>query len=217
MADQPLLLWGRHGIGKSELLEQAAKELCIKYISQDLSLMEPTDLTGLPKMDGATTKYLPPNFLPTSGNGLLVFEELNRCDRFVRTPCLQLLTARCFERLPPARGLATDGRHQSGRRGLRGLRVRQRLQVAFHPGNHCPRSSRVAGVGRAATTSIPPSSITWEVIQPFLIPLPPILGLGRNCPMYCGLPTKHLSIAKHCTPLFSDRLETSAAWLSCGL
>jgi hypothetical protein len=101
-ANTPLLLWGRHGIGKSELLEQAAKELGIGYITRDLSLMEPTDLTGLPKIDGVTTKYLPPDFLPTCANGLLVFEELNRCDRFVRTPCLQLLTARSLNdyRLP---------------------------------------------------------------------------------------------------------------------
>jgi MoxR-like ATPase len=93
-AGRPLLLWGRHGIGKTEILETAANDLEIRYISRDLSLMEPTDLTGLPKIDGATTKYLPPDFLPTSGSGLLVFEELNRCDRYVRTPCLQLLTAR---------------------------------------------------------------------------------------------------------------------------
>lgn len=101
-ANRPLLLWGRHGSGKSALLEQAAEDLDIGYISRDLSLMEPTDLTGLPQMGGETTKYLPPDFLPTSGNGLLVFEELNRCDRYVRTPCLQLLTARCLNdyRLP---------------------------------------------------------------------------------------------------------------------
>ncbi|MEI8375970.1 MAG: AAA family ATPase [Planctomycetota bacterium] len=101
-SDRSLLLWGGHGIGKTDLLKQAAENMCIKHISRNLSLMEPTDLTGLPKIDGATTKYLPPDFLPTSGNGLLVFEELNRCDRFVRTPCLQLLTARCLNdyRLP---------------------------------------------------------------------------------------------------------------------
>ena len=95
-AKQPVLLCGRHGIGKSELLERAAAELKIKYISRDLSLMESVDLTGLPKAIGEVTKYVPPAFLPTSGSGLLVFEELNRCDRYVRTPCLQLLTARCL-------------------------------------------------------------------------------------------------------------------------
>ncbi len=102
-ANRPPLLIGRHGIGKSELLEQAAVELGIGYCCRDLSLMEPPDLIGLPKMDGTTTRYLPPAFLPVQGEGLLVFEELNRCAPYMRAPCLQLLTARCLNdyRLPP--------------------------------------------------------------------------------------------------------------------
>jgi MoxR-like ATPase len=93
-AGRPFLLVGRHGVGKSALLEQADVELGIGYICRDLSLMEPSDLIGLPKMDGPVTRYLPPAFLPADGRGLLVFEELNRCPAYMRAPCLQLLTAR---------------------------------------------------------------------------------------------------------------------------
>ncbi|MAD80299.1 MAG: hypothetical protein CMJ50_05560 [Planctomycetaceae bacterium] len=93
-SDRPLLLSGKHGIGKSELIEQAAKELGIAFIVRDLSLMEPPDLIGLPKMSGRTTMYLPPDFLPKGGKGILAFEELNRCERYMRAPCLQLLTSR---------------------------------------------------------------------------------------------------------------------------
>ena len=102
-ANRPLMFVGRHGIGKSELLEEAAAEMGIKFISRDLSLMEPPDLIGLPKMNGKTTKYLPPEFLPTDGKGLLAFEELNRCEKYMRAPCLQLLTARVLNdyKLPP--------------------------------------------------------------------------------------------------------------------
>jgi hypothetical protein len=75
-ADRPPLLIGRHGIGKSKILEQAAKEVGIGYICRDLSIMEPCDLAGLPKLHGETTKYSPPSFLPIEGRGLLVFEEL---------------------------------------------------------------------------------------------------------------------------------------------
>lgn len=102
-ADRPPMLSGCHGVGKSELLQQAAAELRIECITRDLSLLEPSDLIGLPKMDGETTKYLPPDFLPTSGKGLLIFEELNRCERFMQAPCLQLLTARTLNdyQLPP--------------------------------------------------------------------------------------------------------------------
>ena len=98
----PLLLVGKHGVGKSQILEQAAAGMGIGYVCRDLSLMEPPDLVGLPRAEGNVTRYLPPAFLPTEGKGLLVFEELNRCPTYMRTPCLQLLTARTLNdyRLP---------------------------------------------------------------------------------------------------------------------
>jgi hypothetical protein len=101
-AGQPLMLVGGHGIGKSEIIEEAAKRLGIGFVCRDLSLMEPPDLIGMPRLDGPVTRYLPPAFLPTEGEGLLVFEELNRCPDYMRAPCLQLLTARTLNdyRLP---------------------------------------------------------------------------------------------------------------------
>jgi MoxR-like ATPase len=95
-AGRPPLLVGRPGAGKSEILKAAADELKIAFLSRDLSLMEPTDLVGLPRLRGGVTRYFPPAFLPTRGKGLLVFEELNRCPAYMRAPCLQLLTARCL-------------------------------------------------------------------------------------------------------------------------
>lgn len=58
--------------------------------------MEPTDLIGLPKTAGNRTVYAPPTFLPTDGAGIWILEELNRCERYMLAPCLQLLTARCL-------------------------------------------------------------------------------------------------------------------------
>ncbi len=88
------LLSGAHGVGKSEIFKQAAIELGVDFVVRDLSLMEPTDLIGLPKMNGKTTIYLPPEFLPRSGQGILLFEEMNRCEKYMRAPCLQLMTNR---------------------------------------------------------------------------------------------------------------------------
>jgi hypothetical protein len=101
-ADLPLLLIGRHGVGKSESLKAAADELGIDFLCRDLSLMEPPDLIGLPVPDEDVTRFRPPSFLPTKGKGLLVFEELNRCEKHMRSPCLQLLTDRSLNdyRLP---------------------------------------------------------------------------------------------------------------------
>lgn len=103
-ADQPVLLHGRHGVGKSETLAQAASSLGIGLVVCDLSLMEPPDLIGIPVVGGdGRTSYARPSYLPGGGRGLLVFEELNRCPRYMQSPCLQLLSYRRLHdyRLPP--------------------------------------------------------------------------------------------------------------------
>jgi hypothetical protein len=101
-ANRPLLVIGRHGRGKSAIIEQATGELKIKFICRDLSIMEAPDLAGLPWPDGEVTRYRCPAFLPTGGAGILLFEELNRCSSDMRAACLQLLTARTLNdyRLP---------------------------------------------------------------------------------------------------------------------
>jgi hypothetical protein len=95
-AKQPVMLCGPHGIGKSELFKTAADRIGIRFITRDLSLMEPTDLAGMPYRDTAAgrTKYAPPAFLPQDGCGLLTIEEINRAPRFVQSPCFQMLTER---------------------------------------------------------------------------------------------------------------------------
>jgi MoxR-like ATPase len=89
-----VLLVGGHGVGKSEHVKQAASELGIGFHCSDLSLMEPPDLVGLPKMAGGVTVFAPPATLPSSGEGIWMLEELNRCERHMLAPCLQLLTER---------------------------------------------------------------------------------------------------------------------------
>ena len=96
-AGLPALLVGRHGIGKSEFLLTYASQRGIEATVLDLSLLEAPDLTGLPYREGGLTRFAPPGTLPpqdASGPTMLVLEELNRCDRSVRQPCLQLLTSR---------------------------------------------------------------------------------------------------------------------------
>jgi hypothetical protein len=119
-SDMPVLLQGRHGIGKSEIVPQVAAELGIDCLVRDLSLMEPPDLIGLPRAaEDGRTRYAPPAWLPASGQGLFLLEELNRCPRYMLAPCLQLLTARALNdyRLPPgwlpcaAINPAADGYH----------------------------------------------------------------------------------------------------------
>ena len=104
-AGRSAMLHGRPGVGKSELFAAAAKDLGVDFLALDLSVMEPPDLVGLPRIDEhGRTVYAAPAQLPRQGAGLLLLEELNRAPRYMRAPCLQLLTARrCNDyRLPPA-------------------------------------------------------------------------------------------------------------------
>jgi hypothetical protein len=95
-ANVPAILIGAHGLGKSEITAAAAASIGIDCISRDLSLMEPPDLVGLPKMDGEATRFLPPEFLPreTGRGGFLLIEEINRAPRHMQACCLELLTSR---------------------------------------------------------------------------------------------------------------------------
>jgi hypothetical protein len=93
-AKRPALLEGPTGVGKSEIVEQLAKDLGIGYVVLDLSLLEPPDLVGLPQLEDGRTVYAPPRILPSEGAGILMLEELNRAERYIQQPALQLLSAR---------------------------------------------------------------------------------------------------------------------------
>ena len=97
-AKRNLLVGGLHGIGKSSVLQEAADHAGFDTCVIDLSLLESSDLTGLPYRAGKQTKYAKPVILPTrtargKKGGLLILEELNRCERLTRQPALQLLTS----------------------------------------------------------------------------------------------------------------------------
>jgi hypothetical protein len=101
-ADIPALLIGCHGVGKSEIVAAAAEAIGIDCISRDLSLMEPPDLVGLPKIveknGHPATAFLAPEFLPrdTGRGGFLLIEEVNRAPRYMQACCLELLTRRAL-------------------------------------------------------------------------------------------------------------------------
>jgi hypothetical protein len=93
-ARRPVLLEGPTGIGKSEVVRKVAERLGIGTVVLDLSLLEPPDLVGLPIIHEGRTTYALPQVLPAGGAGILMLEELNRAERYIQQPALQLLTAR---------------------------------------------------------------------------------------------------------------------------
>ena len=93
-ARRAVLLEGPTGVGKSEIVRRVAELLGIETTVLDLSLLEPPDLVGLPIVRDGRTEYALPHVLPRDGAGILLLEELNRAERYIQQPALQLLSAR---------------------------------------------------------------------------------------------------------------------------
>lgn len=93
-ARRAVLLEGPTGVGKSEIIRRVAEQLGIETTVLDLSLLEPPDLVGLPIVKDGRTEYALPHVLPRGGAGILLLEELNRAERYIQQPALQLLSAR---------------------------------------------------------------------------------------------------------------------------
>ncbi|MDD2790746.1 MAG: MoxR family ATPase [Sulfurimonas sp.] len=92
----PTFLWGAPGIGKSSIVKQIANAQEIGFIDLRLSLMDPTDLKGIPFYDkeSHTALWAPPAFLPSSGEGILFLDELNSAAPSVQASAYQLILDR---------------------------------------------------------------------------------------------------------------------------
>ena len=81
-AEQNVMLVGRHGIGKSEILTRYFSEKGMSVVTLFLGQMsDPGDLIGLPQRDvnNEKTMFLPPWWFPTDGKPIVLFlDELNR-------------------------------------------------------------------------------------------------------------------------------------------
>lgn len=92
-----LFLRGPSGIGKSEVVFQAAQMLSEhvpnwqNVVDLRLAQMDPTDLRGIPHVDEeGRTNWARPNFLPHSGAGILFLDELTSAPPAVQAAAYQL-------------------------------------------------------------------------------------------------------------------------------
>lgn len=89
----PLCIWGMHGIGKTQMVEEfAAKNDCqFKYIAP-AQFEEMGDLLGMPAIEGGVTKFVPPSWVPQEeGPGILLIDDVNRADDRILRGIMQLL------------------------------------------------------------------------------------------------------------------------------
>lgn len=77
---QNIMLVGRHGIGKSEILTHYFAAKGMKVVALFLGQMsDPGDLIGLPSKKDDRTEFIPPYWWPKNGEPIVLFlDELNR-------------------------------------------------------------------------------------------------------------------------------------------
>lgn len=93
---RPAFLWGAPGVGKSDLMALVAEDNKLELRDVRLSLLDPIDLKGFPTIDTVKKqmKWLPADFLPKNGKGLLFLDEMNQAPQSVQGAAYQLILNR---------------------------------------------------------------------------------------------------------------------------
>lgn len=94
----PIFVWGAPGVGKSSVIRQVAEEEEVGFIDLRMTLLDPSDLRGLPFPKDGTAFWLPPSFLPKverdGEKGILFLDELNAAPPLVQASGYQLVLDR---------------------------------------------------------------------------------------------------------------------------
>ena len=93
---KPILLRGRHGVGKSCVVYQTAAALGLPVVERRASQMTEGDLVGLPSTDGNCTSFNPPDWYKEAcDNAVLLFlDEVDRATVEVRQGIFELTDSR---------------------------------------------------------------------------------------------------------------------------
>lgn len=118
-ANQPVMLHGSPGVGKSDVVRQVAKQRGIDLIDLRLSQLDPVDLRGVPSVDTKRhiTTWNTPSFLPTDGKGILFLDEINSAAQATQAAAYQLVLDRKLGDyvLPPGWAIIAAGNRSTDR------------------------------------------------------------------------------------------------------
>lgn len=95
----PVFIWGHPGVGKSSIVKQIAMQKEYAFIDLRLTLLDPTDLRGIPFFDSEskTSVWAKPEFLPDSKSedfGILFLDEINSAPPTLQAAAYQLILDR---------------------------------------------------------------------------------------------------------------------------
>ena len=93
---KPVLVRGRHGVGKSQVVYQLAKQIGLPVVERRASQMTEGDLLGLPSTDGNVTSWNPPEWYKTACTHpvVLFLDEVDRATVEVRQGIFELTDSR---------------------------------------------------------------------------------------------------------------------------
>jgi MoxR-like ATPase len=93
---QPVMIWGSPGVGKSDTVKQTAEKRNIDLIDLRLSQLDSVDLRGVPSVDRERrrTDWNSPSILPYEGKGILFLDEINSAPQGVTAAAYQLILDR---------------------------------------------------------------------------------------------------------------------------
>jgi len=93
---KPVLLRGRHGIGKSTVVYQFADKMGLPVVERRASQMTEGDLVGLPSIEGNSTRFNPPDWFKQACDKpvVLFLDEVDRATIEVRQGIFELTDSR---------------------------------------------------------------------------------------------------------------------------
>jgi alkaline phosphatase D len=93
---KPVLIRGRHGLGKSEQVYQFGADMGMKVVERRASQMTEGDLIGLPSVEGNSTRFNPPDWFKDccDNKRILFLDEVDRATLEVRQGIFELTDSR---------------------------------------------------------------------------------------------------------------------------
>jgi len=116
--ERAIMLIGPSGVGKSQVVWQAAEELGIDVVDLRLAQSDPTDIKGVPSVKAGRTVWNLPAWFPKPGtSGILFLDEITSAVPAIQAAAYQIVLDRVVSdtKLPDGWMVVTAGNRQSDR------------------------------------------------------------------------------------------------------